>query len=126
MFKKRIIKGKFRPELHEPVANSIDNESDESLTKSAMLQIKLEQSTRRKRLGTEFSSDADAVVEKLEKRMKSSVQKSIEATLGSQFESRSDDLSTSAFGHEKIMEQYINERMGIVDAGYGRNFVVVV
>lgn len=119
MFKKRVIKGKFRSELDEPVANSIDNESDESLTTSAMIQIKLEQSTRKKRFGTEFSSDADAVVEKSEKRLKSSVQKSIEATLGSQFESRVDDgLSTSAFGHEKIMEQYINQRMGITDARY--------
>jgi hypothetical protein len=119
MFKKRVIKGKFRPGIDEPTATGIDNESDESLTTSAMIQIKLEQSTRKKRFGNEFSSDADAVVEKSEKRTKSSVQKSIEATLGSQFESRVDDgSSTSAFGHEKIMEQYINQRMGIADARY--------
>lgn len=119
MFKKRVIKGNFRPALEEHTANGVDIESDESLTTSAMIQIKLEQSTRKKRLGTEFSSDAETVIEKTEKRFKSSVQKSIESTLGSQFESRVDDgLSTSAFGHEKIMEQYINQRMGIADARY--------
>ena len=69
------------------------------------------------RISDQISSEMEAESEKIiGRKQKSSVQKSIESTLGSQFESRVDDgASSSAFNHEKIMEKYINEKMGIVD-----------
>ena len=116
MFVKRVIKGKFRNQVDNDIADQVENEDDQSESSTAMIDMKLEQNLRKRRLGTEFSSDA-AVVVKPGKVYKSSVQKSIESTLGSQFESRIDDgTGSSAFNHEKIMEQYINQKMGIAEA----------
>ena len=116
MFVKRVIKGKFRNQVDNDIADQVENEDDQSESSTAMIDMKLEQNLRKRRLGTEFSSDA-AVVVKPGKVYKSSVQKSIESTLGSQFESRIDDgTGSSAFNHEKIMEQYVNQKMGIAEA----------
>ena len=116
MFIKRVIKGKFRNQVNENIIDEVESENDQLESSTAMTDMKLEQNFRKRRLGTEFSSDA-AVVVKPGKVHKSSVQKSIESTLGSQFESKIDDgAGSSAFNHEKIMEQYINQKMGIAEA----------
>lgn len=118
MFVKRVIKGKFRSNLDADIVDQVEDDDDQQESSNAMIDMKLEQNLRKRRLGTEFSSDAGVVV-KPGKVYKSSVQKSIESTLGSQFESRIDDGSgSSAFNHEKIMEQYINQKMGIAEPRY--------
>ena len=118
MFKRRLIKGKFRSDTDEK--DLIEGNTDEdgsALCGKAVFVMKLEQSLRKKRLGNEYSSEVGGVIEKSERQFKSSVQRSIESTLGSQFESRVEDgLSSSSLAHEKIMEQYINQKMGIQDA----------
>lgn len=118
MFKRRLIKGKFRCDTDGEDLNEGNTDEDGSaLCGKAVLEMKLEQSLRKKRLGNEYSSEGGGVIEKSERKFKSSVQKSIESTLGSQFESRIEDgLSASTLAHEKIMEQYINQKMGIQDA----------
>lgn len=120
MFKKRVIKGKFRSDIvDQPIVEGSYDEDGSSLCGRAVMEMKLEQSLRRKKLGNEYSSEAGGVIEKSERKFKSSVQRSIESTLGSQFESRVEDgLSSSTLAHEKIMEQYINQKMGIQDARY--------
>lgn len=114
MFKKRVIKGKFRLETDSDAPGS--TQDDEPGT--AVMEMKLEQSMRKKKLGSEFSSDGSVVMEKSGVKSKSSVQKSIEATLGSQFESRVEDGLSSTLAHEKIMEQYVNQKMGIQAVRY--------
>ena len=95
-----------------------NTDADESSSSgNAVMEMKLEQKMRKKKLGNEFSSDSSAVIDKSERKFKSSVQRSIESTLGSQFESRVEDGTTSSSqSHEKIMELYINQKMGIKEA----------
>ena len=115
MFKKRVMKGKFRPETDVgDVADESLDADDASSSGNSLTEMKLEQQMRRKKLGNEFSSDSSAVMDRSERKFKCSVQRSIESTLGSQFESRLEDgLSSTSQSHEKIMEQYINSKMGI-------------
>lgn len=97
--------------------NYLDHEESENESSTTVMEIKMEQKLRIKKLGLEVSSEMEAESEKfIGRKQKSSVQKSIESTLGSQFESRVEDgSSSSGFNHEKIMEKYINEKMGIID-----------
>jgi hypothetical protein len=115
MFKKRTIKGNLRSKS-EILEEEHDHDLEEEASRlAAVMEMKLEQSMRKKKFGTEFSSENNGAVNNQNgKKMKSSVTQSIESTLGQLFDSRVDEgLPSSTSAHDKIMEQYIQQQMGI-------------
>lgn len=109
MFKKREVKGQLRKTRDEAEDEKID---DDEKVEDIIVDIKNRQ-LQRKKVKYDFSEipDADSGTSKVHKP--SEMSKSIQAMMGSQFAVKVED-SNKFNAHEKIMEKYINEKLGLI------------
>lgn len=110
MFKKREVKGQLRKAKED---DSEDEDATENAIDGVIGDIKARQ-LHRKKVKYDFSEipDADSGATKAHKPSEAS--KSIQAMMGSQFSVKVED-SGKFNAHEKIMEKYINEKLGLIE-----------
>ena len=109
MFKKRCSKGNIRKREE----NTSENEGDDETNLDMLQYLKAEQELRKKLKGQSLVELVDENP-KATKQTKQTARHSIEDMMGSQFALRTDDAH-NFHSHEKIMEQYINEKLGLVE-----------
>lgn len=116
MIKKRSSKPS---NLRKPVSDNDDDESgvgdgDEKATMdiSQIALVRAEQQMRRLKNGLSVDASSNISDTKPTTSSSSATMKTISSMISTQFSSIG-EMSTSSIGHEKIMEAYINDRLGI-------------
>mmetsp|Transcript_7618 Transcript_7618/g.7849 ORF Transcript_7618/g.7849 Transcript_7618/m.7849 type:complete len:308 (+) Transcript_7618:105-1028(+) len=113
LFRKRTLKGNVRSkkgsEDNSEDKNNSNLDDDHADVKSIM-ELKLEQSFRKRRIGI----DTEGLNGKDSGKSSSGRAKTedIKDMMGSQFASQAVDLSAGPVAHEKIMEAYVSEKLG--------------
>ena len=112
MFKKREAKGHLRKAKDEDSDADADNVHDDTV-EDIIGNVKARQ-LQRKKVKYDFSEIPTIDSSKTKAHKQSEASKSIQAMMGSQFAIKLED-SNKFNAHEKIMEKYINEKLGLVE-----------
>lgn len=111
-----------RKRVEENDDDDVEDAEQSSSLLNTVHDIKLGQKLRQKKLGAEFTSDGPATGTGTDNKSKPALNKKVASSsstmLGNtQFESRVDTGLSGAnpIAHEKIMEQYIKDKMGVSD-----------
>ena len=109
MFKKREAKGHIRKT--EDSDDDDDNVKEDNVKEDIIGDVKARQ-LQRKKIKYDFSEIPTIDSSKTKTHKPSEASKSIQAMMGSQFAIKLED-SNKFNAHEKIMEKYINEKLGL-------------
>ena len=109
MFKKRDIK---RENIRKSGESSDD---EEEFNRDMMNALKVERELKKARTGISMSNASISEILK-SKEGSTSVPKNIESMMKSQYTVTTDDGMKSAVQHEKILEDYLKQRLGVPDA----------
>ena len=107
MFKKR--NGTNKNNIRK---RSVDENENDDNDMEQIIDIKLQQSLRNKCSGTSLE---DLKIKSSSSSKSSKLDITVETVLGAQFSVQSDSVHQTGVSHDKIMEKYIEEKLGLND-----------